>query len=50
MTVGVSPFDVEPYVGLESLAKDTGGLYVDATNDFTAFARKGYLAEKPHAR
>jgi VWFA-related protein len=37
--VGVSPFGVEPYVGLESLAKDTGGLYVDATNDLTAFAR-----------
>jgi len=36
---GVSPFGVEPYVGLESLAKDTGGLYVDATNDLTAFAR-----------
>ena len=36
---GVSPFGVEPYVGLESLAQDTGGLYVDATNDITAFAR-----------
>jgi VWFA-related protein len=36
---GVKPFGVEPYVGLESLAKDTGGLYVDATNDLTAFAR-----------
>jgi VWFA-related protein len=36
---GVSPFGVEPYVGLESLAKDTGGLYVDATNDLTAFAQ-----------
>jgi VWFA-related protein len=36
---GVSPLGVEPYVGLESLAKDTGGLYVDATNDLTAFAR-----------
>jgi VWFA-related protein len=37
--VGVSPFGVEPYVGLQSLAKDTGGLYGDATNDLTAFAR-----------
>jgi len=37
---GVSPFGVEPYIGLQSLAKDTGGLYVDATNDLTAFARR----------
>ena len=36
---GVKPFGVEPYVGLESLAKDTGGLYVGATNDLTTFAR-----------
>jgi VWFA-related protein len=32
-SMGLSPFGVEPYVGLETLARETGGRYSGNTND-----------------
>jgi VWFA-related protein len=32
-SMGLSPFGVEPYVGLQALAEETGGRYSDNTND-----------------
>ena len=37
---GQSPYGLEPYVGLMSLAKDTGGVYGDNSNDLVKFARR----------
>ena len=32
-SMGLSPFGLEPYVGLETIARETGGRYFGNTND-----------------